>query len=215
MLQIDVKTDSARQTEANGKILDKLSKACCASTSSRTSKRCKQHTAMQNWASNAPTRRSTSGGVLMQISHYIKSLSKPQSLIALSSAESELYALVNASAEAMDFQSVMRDLGESWSTVVCSDASAALGVIQFQSLEKDDNYWFVQSLNARNVVQYAKVSGSNTPADVCTKGLNAELMAKHVSVLDGRYSARRSTLSQEILWNAAFGAKQLLDAELS
>ena len=36
----------------------------------------------------------------MQMSHYIKSWSKPQSLIALSSPESELYALVNASAEA-------------------------------------------------------------------------------------------------------------------
>ena len=150
----------------------------------------------------------------MQISHYIKSLSKPQSLIALSSAESELYALVNASAEAMDFQSVIRDLGQSWSTVVCSDASASLGVIQFQSLENDDNYWFVQSLNARNVVQYAKVSGSNTPADVCTKILNAELMAKHVSVVDGRYNAGRSTLSPEVHWNAAFSAKQLLNATL-
>ena len=31
MLQIDVKTDSARQTEANGKILGKLSESCCAS----------------------------------------------------------------------------------------------------------------------------------------------------------------------------------------
>ena len=82
---------------------------------------------------------------------------------------------------------------------MCSDASAALGVVQRQSLEKDDNYWFVQSLNARKVVQYAKVSGGNTPADVCTKDLNAELMAKHVSVVDGRYSAGRSTLSPEVL----------------
>ena len=129
----------------------------------------------------------------MQISHYIKSLSKTQSLMALSSAESDLYALVNASAEAIDFQSVIRDLRQSWITVFCSDARAALGVIQFQSLGKDDIYWFVQSLNARKVVQHAKASGINTPVDICTKGLNAELMAKHVSVLDGRYSAGRST----------------------
>ena len=94
---------------------------------------------------------------------------------------------------------------------MCSDASASLGVIQFQSLEKDDNYWFVQSLN---VLQYAKVSVSNTPADGCTKILNAELMAKHVSVVDGRYNAGRSTLSPQVHWNAAFSAKQLLNATL-
>ena len=40
MLQIDVNTDSARQTEANGKILDWLSESCYTSTSSRTSMRC-------------------------------------------------------------------------------------------------------------------------------------------------------------------------------
>ena len=55
---------------------------------------------MQKGASNASARRSTSGGVLIQVSHYIKSLSKTQSLVALSSAKSDLYALVNASAEA-------------------------------------------------------------------------------------------------------------------
>ena len=36
----------------------------------------------------------------MQVSHFTKSLSKTHSLMALSSAESDLYALVNASAEA-------------------------------------------------------------------------------------------------------------------
>ena len=139
----------------------------------------------------------------MQMSHCTKSWNKPQSLIALSSPESELYALVNASAEAMDFQSVIRDLKQSWITVFCSDASAALGVVQRQGLERlrhvDSNFLFMQSLNARKVVQYSKVSGSNTPAYVRTKGLNAELMAKHVSVVTGRYNAGRSTLCLEVL----------------
>ena len=63
-----------------------------------------------------------------------------------------------ASAEAI----VIRDLGQSWSTVVCSDASQALGVIQRQGLGRlrhvDCDFLFVQSLNA------AKVSGGDNPA---------------------------------------------------
>ena len=62
------------------------------------------------------------------------------------------------------------------------------------------NLLFVQSLNARKVVHHAKsVGGSDDPADICTKGLNAELTKKHVSVVDGRYSAGRPTVSPQIL----------------
>ena len=55
------------------------------------------------WASTAADRRSTSGRVLIHGSH-IKSWSRTQPLIAPSSAESELYALVKASDEALGFQ---------------------------------------------------------------------------------------------------------------
>ena len=52
-----------------------------------------------NWARKASDRRS-SDGVLMHRSRYIKSWSTTHLLVALSSAESELSALVKASAEA-------------------------------------------------------------------------------------------------------------------
>ena len=40
----------------------------------------------------------------------------------------------------------------------------------------DCSFLSMQSLNARKVVQNAKVPGIDNPADVCTKELNAELM---------------------------------------
>ena len=43
-----------------------------------------------DWAGDKKTRKSTSGGVITIGSHYIKSWSKSQSVIALSSAEAEL-----------------------------------------------------------------------------------------------------------------------------
>ena len=85
---------------------------------------------------------------------------------------------------------------------MCSDASAALGVIQRQGLGRlrhvDGNFLFVQSLVARWVVQYTKVLGSDILADMCSRGLNVELMTRHVSAVDGRYSAGRPTLCPEV-----------------
>ena len=105
-----------------------------------------------NWASNASDRRSTSGGVFVHGSRCIKSWSKAQTLIALLSDASELCASVKASADAVGFQSVFRDPGQSWSTV-SSDASAAVGVIQRQGLGRlrhvDCSFLFVQSLNTQ------------------------------------------------------------------
>ena len=54
-----------------------------------------------DWAGCRNTRKSTSGGVLMFGGHLIKTYSRQQRTIALSSAEAELYALVAASAEAL------------------------------------------------------------------------------------------------------------------
>ena len=63
-----------------------------------------------DWAGCRRTRKSTSGGVLMIGSHYIKSWSSTQRSIALSSGESELLAAVKASSELIG----ALQLGEDW-----------------------------------------------------------------------------------------------------
>ena len=50
-----------------------------------------------NWAGGRRGRKSTSGGTLMVGSHLIRTYSKTQSVVAKSSGESELYAVVRAS----------------------------------------------------------------------------------------------------------------------
>ena len=62
--------------------------------------------------------------------HYIKSWSKTQSLIALSSTESELYALDKCVSELLGILSALKDWGSNVGGVVKTDASAALGIIQ-------------------------------------------------------------------------------------
>ena len=54
-----------------------------------------------DWAGCHKTARSTSGGIVTFGGHVIKTYSRQQKVIALSSAEAELYAMVAASAEVL------------------------------------------------------------------------------------------------------------------
>ena len=83
-----------------------------------------------NWAGCPHSRKSTSGGVAMFGAHSIRVYSGSQSVIALSSAESEFYATIRAATEATGFLALMQDVGIKKSVVVEVVASAALGVIE-------------------------------------------------------------------------------------
>ena len=116
--------------------------------------------------------------------HYIKSWSKTQSLVARSSAESELYAIVKASSETLGLRAIFGDLNKKFTSTILSDASAALGTIQRQGLGKfrhiDCSYLFVQNLNAEKIIKFSKVLGTENPADLCTKGLSEAEIEKYI-----------------------------------
>jgi len=59
-------------------------------------------------------------------------------LVALSSAESELYALVKCVAEILGVKSALQDWGVAMAATVKSDASAALGIIPRQGKVRYD-----------------------------------------------------------------------------
>ena len=64
-----------------------------------------------DWAGCVATARSTSGGIVCLGSHVIKTYSRQQKTIALSSAEAELHAMVANSAEVLGIIGLCRDLG--------------------------------------------------------------------------------------------------------
>ena len=64
-----------------------------------------------DWAGCVKTARSTSGGIITMGDHLLKTYSRQQRVVALSSAEAELYAMVAASAETMAIMAYARDLG--------------------------------------------------------------------------------------------------------
>ena len=89
-----------------------------------------------DWAGNKKTRKPVSGGVVMWGDHYIKSWSRGQSVIALSSAEAEFYAAVKATCEGIGIINIMAEWEVKVSGSIYADASAALGIINRSGVGK-------------------------------------------------------------------------------
>lgn len=136
-----------------------------------------------DWAGCRRTRRSTTGGLIRRGRHLLKTWCKTQAVIALSSAEAELYGLVRASAEALGIASMFKDFGRTVSVQVLGDASAALAVIQRQGIGRirhlDTSYLWVQEKSMRGEVEYRRVAGKENGADLFTKPLTWEEIERH------------------------------------
>ena len=68
--------------------------------------------------------------------HCIKTWSKTQSVVAKSSAESELYGIVKASCEALGILTLMGELGQEMCSRVHVDAMAAKSIAERSGLDK-------------------------------------------------------------------------------
>ena len=80
------------------------------------------------------TQRSTTGYAVLIGRHSVKHGSNLQSTIALSSGESEHYALVKSTALGMSIQALMEDWGVKYDLQVYSDSSAARGTARRRGL---------------------------------------------------------------------------------
>merc|ERR1739836_175722 len=82
------------------------------------------------------TRKSTAGGCAMIGDHCIKSWAKTLPVLALSSGEAELMAVVKGTTEALGLQALFSDLGMSKKIAVRSDATASIGIVSRIGLGK-------------------------------------------------------------------------------
>ena len=141
-----------------------------------------------DWAGCKNTRKSTTGGCVTMGKHTLKTWSKTQSLIALSSGESELYAMIKASAESLGMLSMLKDFGLHVSGEIWGDASAAIGMINRSGLGKtrhiETGLLWIQQTAAEKQLKYGKIPGKLNPADLFTKHLDASTMDGHVRRLE-------------------------------
>ena len=139
-----------------------------------------------DWAGCEVTRRSTSSGGVCYGWHLIKSWSKTQASVALSSAEAELAGTVKTTAEALGLTALMDDwqMACPWRTVLMADASAALGIIQRKGAGSirhlDTRLLWIQEQEVKDRVEYQKIAGSVNPADLGTKYLDRGTIEQHL-----------------------------------
>ena len=128
--------------------------------------------------------------------HLIKGWAKTQSLIALSSGESELYATLKAAAEGLGIIAMLSDLGIKVIGEVWGDASAALGIINRKGLGKlrhiDTGHLWIQEVAARGRLKFHKVLGEENPADLYTKYLDEKTNHYHTTNLAYRFREGRA-----------------------
>ncbi len=127
-----------------------------------------------DWAGCVDTRRSTSGGLIRLGRHTLKSRSITQAVVAMSSAEAELYALTEGAARGLGLRSMLSELGLTTPAVeLLTDSSAAKSFLSRRGLGRMRHIavkelWLQDQVKS-GVVRLVKVAGQSNPADLLTK----------------------------------------------
>ena len=116
--------------------------------------------------------------------HIIKSWSKTQSVIALSSGEAEYYGMVRGASEGLGIQSVLRDFEINVELTLKSDASAAIAIASRRGLGKVRHIevcqlWLQEKVRSGEV-RVVKVGTDENVADSLTKYVSSEILRKHM-----------------------------------
>ena len=140
-----------------------------------------------DWAGCVLTRRSTSGGALLLGSHLVKHWSTTQAVLALSSTEAELYAIVKGASQALGLQSLTADLGWRSEITVHTDSSGTQGVCRRKGVGKlrqiEVGDLWVQDKTLKAAFALKKVACTENPADLLTKYVDASIITKATGTL--------------------------------
>jgi len=151
-----------------------------------------------DWAGCKASCKSTSGGVASFGRHLLMAWSATQGVVALSSGEAELYAMVKGAANTLGLISLLTDFGKKVDGKVSCDASAAIGMVNRTGVGKLRHvrvqYLWLQGKVRGRELAVEKVRGEDNPADLLTKNVGAELIARHCKKIGvDRLNSRAST----------------------
>ena len=133
---------------------------------------CVQGYSDADWAGDAETRKSTSGGLTFLGSHAISWYSRVQARVALSSCEAELNAMVKCMTECVHVKHLGQAFGQNLTIELVTDASAARGVLMRIGAGKLKHLMakqlWVQDFVSRGEVLVTKVPRESNVADALT-----------------------------------------------
>ena len=159
-----------------------------------------------DWAGDQISRKSTSGGILQFGSHVVKSWSSTQSVIALSSGESEFYSIVKGCSQGLGLRSLLMDLGVESKVKLLTDASTGKAIASRRGLGKVrhievSNLW-VQEKIKNGDIEVQKIKNSYNPSDVLTKHLNEFMMMECMGFIDLHFAEGRHALAPAMVVSA-------------
>ena len=119
-------------------------------------------------------------------------MSTMQTCVALSTAESEFYALTRGASNAMGTQSHYADIDIKVGIALYSDSSAARSAVRRKGLGgklrhlQTRHLWMQQHLALGHVALHS-VAGTNNPADILTKALTCKESRRYCEELGQRW----------------------------
>ena len=136
----------------------------------------------------------------MMGSHLVKSWSRTQDAVTLSSAEAELTALGKLAMEMLGVRSMTAEwtmTDGSSASVLWADASAALSIAKRQGAGKmrhiNVKTLWLQEKAVQDVLAYSKIKGEENPADGLTKHVRKELAEKYAKTIGMKLSTDRAS----------------------
>ena len=137
--------------------------------------------------------------------HLIKSWSRTQDSVTLSSAEAELVALSKLAMEMLG----VRSMASEWrmmhgcaASKLFVDASAAFSIAKRHGAGKmrhiNVKTLWLQEKEIRKVLSYSKIKGEDNPADGLTKHVRQELAAKYAKTVNMKLSVDRASTGLQL-----------------
>jgi hypothetical protein len=138
-----------------------------------------------DWAGDASSRRSCSGGFVLWHGVPLTCWSKLQSNVALSSGEAELNGAVKAMSEGLGALHLIRELvGEECRVSLCTDASACKGILLRQGSGRikhlDVKSLWIQGAVESHGIVVQKVPREVNPADMMTHAVSRGELERHL-----------------------------------
>ena len=127
--------------------------------------------------------------------HMVKSWSSSQLVVALSSSEAELYALVKVATQAKGISSLLQDFGMTTDITIHTDSTAALGIVHRKGLGKTRHIvvqwlWIQENVHDKSM-SVRKVGTQENPPDMSTEGQTREKLNEHVQFVGGHIYEKR------------------------
>ena len=134
-------------------------------------------------------------------SHPIRTWSKMQATIALSSAEAELFGGVKTACETLGIASLLKGLGQDLTLRMHTDASAVLGIAERRGVGKVRHLRAgtlgLQAKQSKNIMEILTAPGSENVTDIFTKNFGQWLMQKHLASMNLEYRSGRAVTAAQ------------------